>query len=304
MQQQLTIGVTRVSLLIGLGLISTPLLLAHPQTDRDLVAPLQTTGNTDAAPMPFAGLAVQADPQIRLISQNQADYSFGRASILDVEQVQHTFILRNTGSSPLTIQELMPSCHCTSANVVRAKGCIAPAANGSLPTLSPGQQMAVMMTVHLPGHTPGPFSKAIFVYARGNEQPIARLQAVGDLETGLTMTPTVLDFGTLKPNEAQSRRLTVTYDVRLAPTGDLPPLVGGTNAITVAPIPDPAASTATTRTKTYMVTVRGSKPGAIITNLTFAPLPATTAKGTPPAQSIADALASAAVLVSGRISKN
>jgi hypothetical protein len=159
------------------------------------------------------------------------------------------------------------------------------------------------MTVHLPGHAPGPFSKAIYVCARNYDHPVALLQVVGDLETGLTITPSVLNFGTLQPNETQSRQLTVTYDARLAPAGDLPPLVGETTAIKVTPIPDPApvAPAPPLRTKRYTVTVHSAHAGKIIASLSFAPPSATATKGALPAETIDATLSSAAILVSCQI---
>jgi len=240
------------------------------------------------ASLPFAGLTVLPDDQVRQIGANLGDYDFGRASVLDRPRVEHAFTLRNTGNASLTLTQLSPSCHCTNARLQEATGSVSPAPDGTLPTLAPGQQVTVKMTVELIGHPAGSFYQAVFIYAKGYDNPIAEIKASGTLYPLFSLSPTVLDFGQIAAHATKSLTLTATYDARLAPGGALPPLVASMPSIKIAPVgnvepaPGSPGDGPLILVRHFTVTLRDATPGSINGSVSFAPAPAPTGRaGTP-----------------------
>lgn len=247
-------------------------------------------------------------------------YNFGQITVLDTPRIVHTFTLKNTGKMPLTLTKLQPSCACTTATIQTSRG-EATTANSPLPTLAPGQQVAVQVTV-VPEHvTPGVLSKFVSVFVQGLEQPITILQITGTVRPSLSFEPHVLDFGQAKAGTAHSLTVTASLDARLVPAGTRPLLVSSNPALQVtggllvnsaAAAPGMGPSTATparagetapaTRMAvcTYTITLARDAPlGPILGDLSF--WPAMPAAGTALAPSAASLLTSLSVRLAGQV---
>ena len=142
-------------------------------------------------------------------------YALGETSLLDRPEIVHTFLLRNDGSAPLTLESLVPSCHCTTATV---------GTDGTLPTLAPGGQVAIRVTVVVEPYMSGPLDKWVVVYAQGVVEPVARLEITGTLRPSVTLTPEAVDFGTVAAGQARTVNLTAIVDSRLLSAGTPPSL--------------------------------------------------------------------------------
>ena len=266
--------------------------------------------------MPFVGLVVLPELNLRLMGRNQADYILGRLSALDHPQVEHRFTLRNEGKKPLTITELEPTCHCTIATVEKIAGQEPAPTDGFIYHLPPGQEMAVKVTVQLAQQPSGPMSHGVDIHVLGNQGPVARLHLTGEMEVSLMVTPTELDFGQIKLGETQSRTLTIMCDDRLLSGGMLPRLEGECDTgpwiktgsiIKVVPQKEsPSASiksVSAMRERTYVVTVQPGQTGDLTARLFFASPDPSESKGTIPNDRAMDVLRGVQVPVRAEVTE-
>ena len=159
---------------------------------------------------PTSVLAVDLSPHIQGTTGN---YYFGSVSALDMPKVQQTFTLHNHTKMPIVLDRLVPSCYCTTAIITRPGQ--NPAAPSLLPTVLPGGQATVQVTVDIMGQPVGNLTKSVDVYAKGNSQPVAQLLMIGVLLPTITFSPALLDFGTVPMGQALVMPLTVQVDSRL-----------------------------------------------------------------------------------------
>ena len=190
-----------------------------------------------------------------------ARYDFGETSLLDEPQIVHTFRLRNDGTTPLTLESLVPSCHCTTALVEP---------DGALPTLAPGQRASVRMTIVAEPYLTGTLLKSVAVYAKGIADPVATLEIHAVLRPSVVLAPEALDFGTVAAGQPRSLTLTARLDSRLLSGGTPPKIIASDPDIRIDASADSAAGPS--RAFTYRVTLeRDAALGPVRDLLRFAP---------------------------------
>lgn len=243
--------------------------------------------------IPFAGLSIQALDGVSLLSENQGRRSFSTLNPLDTPKIQAVFHLKNETDKPILLERLQPSCHCTMATVEGVP------AGAALPTIAPGQTVAVRVTVDLAGHPAGNLEKSVSVYVPGQTPPAAVLIMQATLTSLVTITPPLLDFGTVPAGTTARQTLTVTADARLAPGGILPALRSSSPSLRLDPQPVAPPKTAALRsfTRAYTVTL---SPDAALGPLSgvvrFDPL-----AGAKPDSAAAQAFTGASVLLLGQV---
>lgn len=204
-------------------------------------------------------------------------YDLGETSLLDRREITHTFVLHNDGHTPLTLDEFIPSCHCTSAAIEKYGTTASIPADGTLPTLAPGQQAAVRVTIIAEPYLTGLLDKSVGVYAQGRTEPIATLEVSATLRPSVALTPAALDFGTVAAGQSRSLTLTADLDTRLLPGGTgTPSLVASDPDLQIVPVPTAnvasVAAGSTWRTLTYRVTLaQDASLGPVRDLIRFAP---------------------------------
>lgn len=247
-----------------------------------------------AAPIAGAAPAGQATITNTPVTED-ARYDFGEVSLLDTTSIEHRFTFKNTGATPLKIERLAATCGCTST-IVGSSG------TGAYPTLAPGEETTINVTVNLLPLRPGAQHKSVSVYAEGNAQPVARYEIQGTLLPTVAFSPQILDFGPVGAGETRSIPLTATINARLAAEGALPPLVASHPAIRIRPSPETKTSAGSkTVTRVYTVSLAPDAPlGPLTGSITFAPAGSSGAAGLP--SRLADALGTSSVFVVGQVS--
>lgn len=295
-------------------------LHSHLSTVRTLILSVLcslafTSAHADAirGGLPFLGLTLVSEPLVQITDRNQAVHDFGAVNSLDATQLEHTFNLRNDSETPLVITQLAPTCHCTTALITQVAGRAPDPAKESFPTLLPGQEMTVKLTVQLAHQAPGPLAHGVYLYVLGVTEPIAALHAHAKLTTGLSVTPSELDFGQMKPGESRSRSITVTFDNRLVSSAPLPPIYNQCDPrlepktgslITVTPATPSAKPVPPVRVETFIVTLRPERPGDLVAHLYIAPQSPAEYKGRIPYDSAMDAFRALSVSICAQVTEN
>ena len=242
--------------------------------------------------IPFAGLSIQAQDSVSLLSENQGERSFGTLNPLDTPKIQAVFHLKNETDKPILLERLQPSCHCTHAQAI-------PPQAGAL-TVAPGETLALYVSVDLAGHPAGSLEKSVSVYVPGQTQPAAVLIMKATLTPLVALSPPLLDFGTVPAGKAKPLTLTVTVDPRLAPRGVLPALRLSSSVLRLVPQPiivtqADGAVKPKTITRNYIVSVPANAPlGPISGTVSFAP-------AGEPNSAVSQAFAAGSVLLLGQV---
>lgn len=147
--------------------------------------------------IPFAGLSIQAQDGVSLLYENQGGRNFGTLNPLDTPTIQAVFHLKNETDKPIRIERLLPSCHCTHVEAL-------PPQVGAL-TVTPGQTLALHVSVDLAGHPAGNLEKSVSVYVPGQIQPIAVLVMEATLTPLVALSPPLLDFGTVPAGKVRRK---------------------------------------------------------------------------------------------------
>ena len=92
-----------------------------------------------------------SDAQIEAV---ETEFDFGTIKEVD-GPVSHTFIIKNTGSSPLVLTRVVASCGCTKPEFQTAP-------------IAPGKTSAIKVTYN-PAGRPGQFVKTISIYSNGKD---------------------------------------------------------------------------------------------------------------------------------------
>ena len=199
-------------------------------------------------------------------TDNTVRFDFGKTSLLDEAQIVHTFRLRNDGTTPLTLESLVPSCHCTTALVEP---------DGALPTLAPGQQASVRVSIMAEPYLTGTLTKSVAVFAQGISEPVATLEIDVVLQPSVTLTPDSLDFGTVAAGQPRSTTVTAALDSRLLSPGQTPMLVASDPDLQITALPagiPPAGPPSGFRSFAFRVTLVGDAAlGPVRDLLHFAP---------------------------------
>jgi hypothetical protein len=227
---------------------------------------------------PTAGpLTLVAEAGVKIVTSRDARYDFGEVNLLDKTEVDRTFTLQNESKAPVRLQQLRPSCGCTSMFVGSQE------ANGvALPTLQPGQRLTVRAHVDLTKLGAGPLHKYVWVYIQDNLQPVAMLELHGALIPNAVFNPTSVDFGSVDAGTGRVTTLILHYDPRVAPHGKLPTVYSNSPAVEVHPmssregtapaLPTSAYNAALTRTRKFLVSLSKDAPmGSIHGVIAFLP---------------------------------
>lgn len=267
----------------------------------------------------FAGLAVRPDPELRLTGRNEATYEFGKVNLLDHAQIEHEFTLRNEGATPLALTQLEPTCHCTSVAIEKITG-HPNGTNEIFPSLQPGEEMTLKVTMQLVRQPGGSVAQGAFIFVAGHDQPVSEVHLSGTIEAGLTAAPATLNLGPMKTGQTQTQMISITYDPRLAPDGNLPAFSNradprqagraGFPAITIEPETESAAISTKTgppasslRVQVYRVSVRAGPAGGMAAQLFFAPMRRSQYTGTIPYEAAQEVFRTLTVPVSGQVTE-
>lgn len=102
-----------------------------------------------------------------------ARYDFGTRRMSDESPLEHTFTLRNGGTTPVTVDRLQSSCGCTTAFL---------AGDQNLPlTVGPGGIIPVHVSIAPHRLAPGPMAKSVWVFTHGAADANVLLEITGTL---------------------------------------------------------------------------------------------------------------------------
>ncbi len=155
-------------------------------------------------------MMVSAQQKAASISFSQTDYDFGDIKEAD-GNVSHKFEFTNTGSEPLIIQNVTPSCGCTTPTWTKEP-------------VMPGEK-GYISAVFNPSNRPGHFDKYITVQSNAS-QPSIRLRITGKVEAkpltiedeyryqmgALRLKSNHVSFGTIYKGQPQSRLIEYIND--------------------------------------------------------------------------------------------
>ena len=130
----------------------------------------------------------EARPEVVL---SETSFDFG--SVAQGSKVVREIDIKNTGTADLIIQRVSPSCGCTTTAV-------------SSPTVKPGASEKIRVTFDTSGFF-GPKKKTVSVLTNDPENPERVFTLTGHVATGLTTTPTKIEFGEVFPTSAKGARV-------------------------------------------------------------------------------------------------
>ena len=229
-----------------------------------------------------------------------ARFDFGTVSTLSTAPIAHTFGLTNTGTAPMVVEMLKPSCTCTTVALGDYNSRPLPA------VLAPGERTSIHVAVDPTVLAPGPVDKYVWVFIRGNAGPKFQLEMVGTLapppDPVRGVRPATLTFGSVPLGQDRVQVLTVTWDTTLVPAGKTPRPVcadpdvhiqplGPAQAVAPALAPPPGLEPPTpagprTQSQDYQITLSPrTQLGLLTEKITFA----VTAPAAPGAAPAADA---------------
>ncbi len=148
------------------------------------------------------------------------------------------FLVRNAGEKPLVLDRAVSSCSCTTAFV-------GDGTTSALPlTLKPDAKVSLVVSINPKEMFPGPISKSVTLYARGQSTPLAVFGITGDLQPAAVFIPAVLQVGTVKVGQLASFPLTVLLDKRLVKNGEAPHLISYDSRVQVEAVSSKSHSSA------------------------------------------------------------
>lgn len=148
------------------------------EADRDV---RRARGGTAVVVLVLAAAAAAAEGQRPRLVCREAVYDFGAAR--DTNTVEHTFILRNEGDAPVTIDHVRTTCGCTT-NTLKEK------------TIAPGGQEDLSVRLVLRGQR-GQQRKGIYVHSNDPHSPL-RLEISGQVQADVELAPATLYFGSVE----------------------------------------------------------------------------------------------------------
>ena len=197
-------------------------------------------------------------------------------SLIDTTRVEHEFHWKNTGGAPVKVTGLHASCGCTSAIVAGPAGS---APGGALPTVAPGEEIAVKVTVDLTPLRPGQIHKSVTVYAEGSTAPEALFEIAGVLRGAVTFSPAAVNLGSVEAGAAHSVTFTATLDPRIMAAGPLPPLVCSNPAVQIRPDPEARTPGGNAEVRRFVASVAPDTPIGQVSGMnSFAAPPASGAR--------------------------
>ena len=185
-------------------------------------------------------------------------FDFGQVDPIETPKLDHVFVIRNVGKTPIVIDRLYSSCPCTTARIWEPEA--------PLPvSVGPGAQTTIKVNINMEGQG-GPQLKFIKVFADQNPVPLAGLELSASVLDTVTAMPAALDFGEVPLGETRSQTLTIKVDPRLMEPGQAPTLVSLNPFVHVV-----YSTTVGSDTFTYVVGLSGKSPPVSLEGaLTFA----------------------------------
>lgn len=126
----------------------------------------------------YSGTAFAA-PQIFV---DKSTYAFG--SVIQGKKVDHTFVIKNIGDSPLKIVNIRPACGCT-------------AAKATVPVVPPGKTSEIKVSFNSSNFS-GAVVKTIAVETNDHQNPVYTLTLTGTIIEEVALTPKQLNLGQVK----------------------------------------------------------------------------------------------------------
>src|SRR5512133_1389590 len=109
-----------------------------------------------------------------MISVDSSDFDAGSMFQGDVKKVEHTFIVKNTGDSTLTINRVKASCGCTTV--------------GYDSIIAPGKTGKVIQSIDLKNIHTGPFKKNMTILSNAKNNPELVVALGGTLKSYVTLS--------------------------------------------------------------------------------------------------------------------
>jgi hypothetical protein len=113
---------------------------------------------------------IQPTPTLEAVP---VSYDFGRRRSDDTSLIRHIFVLRSHAKTPITVDELQPSCCCTTAGSDRET------VPGGPFVIPPGQTARIGVTVDPSDQESGKFEKEVYVFVKGESAPRLTLEIHG-----------------------------------------------------------------------------------------------------------------------------
>jgi len=109
-----------------------------------------------------------------MITVDSSDFDAGTMFQGDVKKLDHTFIIKNTGDSTLTISKVKASCGCTTV--------------GFDSIIAPGKTGKVIQSIDLKNIHTGPFKKNMTIYSNATKTPELVVALGGTLKSYVTLS--------------------------------------------------------------------------------------------------------------------
>lgn len=112
-------------------------------------------------------------------------FSFG--TVRNGEKVEHTFIIKNEGSAPLTVRRVQPACGCTIGVIEKN-------------TLAPGEETKIQATFDSTGFR-GEKKIPIRLYTNDPKQAMTELLLRGEVKQDVDVRPQQVSFGVVRKSD-------------------------------------------------------------------------------------------------------
>ncbi|HLH80301.1 MAG TPA: DUF1573 domain-containing protein [Chthonomonas sp.] len=140
---------------------------------------------------------------------NVSTHDFGAVDPLQIKTLRCTFRLHNNATVPITIEQIQPSCGCTStllSPTSESKG---------KATIAPNQTVILSANIQVDHLNPGDFIKYIYVFIEDDLAPTVTLEMKGKVLPLAEFDPPVVDFGTVAFGCSHTQVLKIRIDDRL-----------------------------------------------------------------------------------------
>lgn len=190
-----------------------------------------------ASHAPALLLTIQENKGTQISSLSVASHDCGIVSLLDPllpgEYIEHVFVLQNPNKVPITVEELQRSDICIVSRII-----------GDSPkqfplTLAPEAQVQILVGIDPSLTLPGVLRKSVKIMVKGEEAPAATLEMRGIVSSGISLSPSVLDFKNPLAGSGATALLTVSIDSRLPnflPPGAMIELVSSNPDVQIVPV--------------------------------------------------------------------
>jgi hypothetical protein len=133
-----------------------------------------------------------AEPRIAC---DQPTFDFGSRDASEV--VEHTFMLKNSGTTDLVISAIRPACGCTAANLTRQ-------------TIPPGESTELSTQLTLAGRS-GELHKSILIESNDPANPALQLVLLGKTTKEFEIVPPVMTLRQSAAGQAPAGSVQITF---------------------------------------------------------------------------------------------